>query len=136
MAKRLGTTCRLLVESATAGTFNEIAGEQTLSWDHSLQSQDTTTKDDDSWGSSLPTTQSITFQFGCIPDLPDANGYDRLRSNAIARAPFKVQIKDAETVIFEGAVTCSARSGSLDSNDTGKGSCTLVTNGAPTTNEL
>lgn len=136
MAKRKGNNCKLKVESSTPGTFNAIVGQQTLSWEHSLSSQDTTTKDDNSWGSSISALQSITFNLGLIPDLPDANGYDRLRTLILARDPFNVQVVDGATVIFEGAVTPTGRSGNLDVNDVGKASCTLITSGAPVTNEL
>jgi hypothetical protein len=87
MAKRLGNNCRLLIESAVAGTYNEIKGQQNLAVNRNAATIDTSTKDEFPWGSSAPGSRSLSIPATFIPDLPDANGYDRLRT--LVAAPIR-----------------------------------------------
>lgn len=136
MAKRLGRNCKLLVESAVAGTYNEISGNQNLSVDRSSSPVDTSTKDDFPYGTQASGLQTLQIQGSFRPDLPDANGYDRLITLINAGDPFNVQIKDGATVVFECSMYATARGNSLNASEAGEVSLTLVAAAAPVTDDL
>jgi predicted secreted protein len=137
--KRLGNNLRLEIESATPGTYNEIAGQQNLSVNRQAQTIDTTTKDEFPYGSSAPGARSISLPATFIPSLPDANGYDRLVSLANDTDPFKIRIVDtanADEVVFRCSVYVTDRGNSLDANAPGGASCTFVNASAPEVDTL
>jgi predicted secreted protein len=136
MAKRLGNNCRLLIESAVAGTYNEIKGQQNLAVNRNAATIDTSTKDEFPWGSSAPGSRSLSIPATFIPDLPDANGYDRLRTLVSGTDPFNVRIKDGATVVFEGSVYVTDRNNTLNQNAAGEASCTFVNASPPVTDDL
>lgn len=139
MTKRLGNNMRLQIESATPGTYNEIAGQQNLSVNRQAQTIDTSTKDEFPYGSSAPGSRSISLPATFIPSLPDANGYDRLVSQANGTDPFNVRIidtADSNAVVFQCSVYVTDRANSLDANAAGGASCTFVNAAAPTTDDL
>lgn len=133
--KRLGNDLRLMIESTTAGTYNEIKGQQNLSVNRSAQTIDTTTKDEFPYGSSAAGSRSLSLPFTLIPDLPDVTGYERLVTLSSSSAPFNVQIIDtanSDEVVFECAVGLSDRNNQLDLNAAGAASGTLVNRAPPT----
>jgi predicted secreted protein len=136
VAKRLGRNCKLLIESATPGTFNAISGNVNLSVSRSSDTIDTSTKDDFPYGSQASGLQKVSITATFRPDLPDANGYDRLVTQIGTGNPFNVQIKDGATVVFQGSVYSTARGNDLNVNDPGEVSLTLVAAAAPTTDLL
>ena len=132
MAKKLGNDYRVWVESATAGTYNEIKGQQDLKISRQAASIDTSTKDDGSYGTQAPGQKSLTLDFSFIPNLPDANGYTRFEARALAspQVATKFQVRKGGSagatgdVVFEasmwtgnfdtdygrnGAVTCTGQ---------------------------
>jgi hypothetical protein len=137
--KRLGNNHRLQIESAVAGTYNEIAGQQNLSVNRSASTIDTSTKDEFPWGSSAPGSRTVSIPATLIPDLPDANGYDRLVTLAGGTDPFNIRIIDtanSDEVVFECSVYNTDRNNSLDINAAGSVSLTLVNASAPTVDLL
>lgn len=145
MAKKLGNDYRLWVESTVAGTYNEVKGGQSLSVNQSGSTIDTSTKDNSPWGTQAPGLRSVTISAEMIPDLPDANGYTRLESiaNAATTTPANIQIRKGGSagatpgdVVFAGSVYITEWNQSYGMNDAVKGTCTLVSAAAPTTNVL
>lgn len=145
MGKKLGNDYRLWIESATPGTYNEIKGQQDLSVNRQGQTIDTSTKDDFPYASQAAGSRTLSIPFNLIPDLPDANGYTRLETQALATVatPFNVQVRkggssgtDPADVVFEGSVYCTDLNTGLARNDAVKVTGTLVANGAPTTDVL
>jgi hypothetical protein len=139
--KKLGNNYLLQVESSTPGTYNTIAGQQTLSVNRSAGTIDTTDKTEFPYGSSRSGSRSVSIQFGCIPDLPDANGYDRLitLANDAQGDPFNIRIidtSDSNAVVFECSVTVSDRNNTLDQNNPAGATCTFVNAEAPVTDDL
>jgi hypothetical protein len=84
VAKKLGNDYRLWIESATPGTYNMIKGQQDLSINRNGATIDTSSKDDFPYGTSAPGLRSLSIPFALIPDLPDATGYTRLETQALA----------------------------------------------------
>jgi predicted secreted protein len=145
VAKKLGNDYRLWIESATPGTYHEIAGQQDLSVNRQGQTIDTSTKDDFPYSSQAAGARTLSLPFNLIPNLPDANGYTRLETLALATVatPFNVQVRkngssgaDPADVVFQGSVYCTDLNTSLGRNDAVKVTGTLVGNGAPTVDVL
>jgi predicted secreted protein len=139
MAKSLGNTHRLWVESTTPGTYHEVKGQTTLSISRQGNQIDTTTKDDGAYGTSMSGTKALTITAGFIPDLPDANGIVRLFTLAVANpsAPFNVQIRDTASAIkFLGSVNAINFDETADLNSPRGVSITLGAAAAPTTDLL
>lgn len=95
MAKKLGNDYMLWVESAQAGTFNVIKGQQSLSISRDADTIDTSTKDDSGYGTSAPGLKKLKITLDMLPNLPDADGFSRLEGlcNTLPAAPFNVQIR-------------------------------------------
>lgn len=144
MAKKLGNDYRLWVESATPGTYNEVKGGQDLAVNRQGGTIDTSTKSDFPYGTAAAGSRSVSIPFSLIPDLPDANGYTRLKSQALLAtgASFNVQIRKGGSsggggdVVFECAVHCTDLNESFGQNDAVKASGTLVAAAAPTVDTL
>jgi hypothetical protein len=139
--KKIGNNFLLQVESAVAGTYNTIAGQQTLGIQRSAAKIDTSSKDEFPYGSGRSGSRTVSVQFGCIPDLPDANGYDRLvtLANDANGDPFNIRIIDAadsDNVVFECSVTVSDRNNTLDQNAAAGATCTFENAAAPVTDDL
>lgn len=139
--KKLGHNFLLQVESSTPGTYNTVAGQQNLSVNRSAQQIDTTSKDEFPWGSSRGGARSVSIPFAVIPDLPDANGYDRLvtLANDAEGDPFNIRIidtSDSDNVVFECSVTVSDRNNTLDQGGPAGATCTFINATAPVTDDL
>ncbi len=112
MAKKLGPQYMLWIESATPGTYNLVLGQGDLSIGRSAAKIDTTSKDDQGYGTGAPGLRDLTLSLNIIPNLPDANGYTRLETlcNAAVQAPFNVQVRKGgaagtgSDVVFAGSV--------------------------------
>lgn len=93
MAKQLGNDRRLWVESSTPGTYNMVKGNQQLSISRSSATIDGTTKDDFPFNVNLPGNRNHSLKATFQPDLPDANGFERLRSLARAATVAAINIQ-------------------------------------------
>lgn len=144
MAKKLGNDYLLWVESATAGTFNLVKGQQSLSISRDAGSIDTTTKDDAGYGTSAPGLKSLKISLDTSPNLPDANGYERLETlcNASPAVPFNVQIRKggltgaAADTVFAGSVYGNIASSDFGQNEAVKAKIEFSAAAAPTTDKL
>lgn len=144
MAKKLGNDYLVWVESATAGTFNVVKGQQSVSISREAGSIDTTTKDDQGYGTSAPGLKSLSISLDTIPNLPDATGYTRLETlcNASPSAPFNIQIRKGGPaggpgdVVFAGLVYGNISSTEFGQNDAVKAKVAFTAAAAPTTDVL
>ncbi|QBE91906.1 hypothetical protein DRN02_007675 [Sphingomonas paucimobilis] len=144
MAKKLGNDYLLWVESSTAGSYNLVKGQQTLSISRDAGSIDTSTKDDAGYGTSAPGLKSLKISLDTIPNLPDANGYTRLESlcNVAPAVPFNIQIRKGgaaggtSDVVFAGLVYGNLSSTEFGQNDAVKAKAEFSAAAAPTTDVL
>lgn len=139
MTKYLGSDYRMEIESSTPGTYNEIAGQQNLSVNRSAGEIDTSTKDEFPYGSSANGSRKVSIPFTLIPSLPDANGYDRLKTLANGTAAFNIRIvntADSDAVVWECSMRLTDRNNALDLNAAGAASGTLVNAAPPVTDDL
>ncbi|MDT7935213.1 MAG: hypothetical protein RQ833_11525 [Sphingomonadaceae bacterium] len=143
MAKKLGNNYRLWIESATAGTFNEVKGQQSLSYSQSTQLIDTSDKTNSPYGTSVPGLISVQISADLIPDLPDTNGFTRLESQFVNQLPTNFQIRKGGSsgaapadVVYEGAHYVTQLNKSFGLNDAVKVQAQLAPASAPTTNTL
>lgn len=144
MAKKLGNDYLLWVESATAGTYNLVKGQQSLSISRDAGSIDTSTKDDQGYGTSAPGLKSLKISLDMLPNLPDANGYTRLETLATATpaAPFNIQIRKGGAAatgadaVFAGSVYGNISSTEFGQNDAVKAKAEFTAAAAPTTDAL
>lgn len=145
MAKKLANDYRLWIESATPGTYNMIKGQQDLSVNRSSSPIDTSTKDDFPYGTSAPGLRSLSIPFTIIPDLPDATGYTRMETQALAAVATAVnfQIRKGGTtgngttdLVFQGSMYITDWNHSYGQNDSVKATGTLVAAAAPSTDVL
>lgn len=142
MAKKLGNDYRLWIESATAGTYNEIKGGTSLKINRQASTIDTSTKDDFPYGTQAPGLKSLTIDGEIFPNLPDANGYGRLEAGAQASAPVKFQIRKGGSagatgdVVFEASLYIGNFNTDFPKNDVVKCDFQLTLAAPPTTDTL
>jgi predicted secreted protein len=144
MAKKLGNDYRLWIESAEAGTYNEIKGQTTLRISRQTGQIDTSTKDDYPYGTQAPGLKSLTIDCEFFPNLPDATGYTVLE--ATANAPTTTakgfQIRKGGSagasgdVVFEADMYIGNFDTDFSKNDVVKCTCQLTLATAPTADEL
>ncbi|HEY0116288.1 MAG TPA: hypothetical protein VGB54_11240 [Allosphingosinicella sp.] len=144
MGKKLGNDYRVWIESAVAGTYNEIKGNTALTRNRSGSTIDTSSKENFPYATQAAGMRTLSIGATFRPDLPDANGYDRLLTlaNGTAGAPFNIQIRkggsagDTDDVVFEGSVTVTDLSDNMGQNAVLETSCTFVLSAAPETDTL
>jgi hypothetical protein len=144
MGKKLANDYMVWVESATAGTYNVIRGQQGATINRSSSSIDTSTKDDSGYGTSAPGLKGLTVDFSMIPNLPDITGYTRYETlcNAQPVAPFNVQIRkggltgSTTDVVFQCLVYGNLDSTGFDQNAAVAVKSTLSAAAAPTVDVL
>jgi hypothetical protein len=122
-----------------------IKGQQDLSINRSGATIDTSSKDDFPYGTSAPGLRSLSIPFALIPDLPDATGYTRLETQALAATATAVnfQIRKGGTtgngttdLVFQCSMYITDFNSSFAQNDSVKATGTLVAASAPTTDVL
>lgn len=142
MGKKLGNDYRLWIESAVAGTYNEIKGQTSLKTNRQAGSIDTSTKDDYPYGSQAPGLKTLTIDAECYPNLPDATGFTRLETLSKGSAPVKFQIRKggsagaAGDVVFEASMYIGNFDTDYGKNDVVKCTFQLTLDSAPTTDAL
>jgi predicted secreted protein len=142
MAKFSGNTHRLWIESATAGTYNAIAGQVSHRVNRQANQIDTSTKDSGSYGTSMPGQRALTISASFIKDLPDANGQERLFSRAAAdpQVATNFQIRKAPysgtDIVFAASMFIQDLNDAAEINAAAAFDCTLVLAAAPTTDTL
>lgn len=139
MAKKLGNDYRLFIgDGGGTEVFTEIAGQQDLSISRSTAAIDTSTKDNFPYATQASGLKTLTISFNLIPDLPDADGYGELETQALATTPvpWNFQVKTGSTVVFEGSMYIGDFNTSFGQNDALKVTGTLTLADAPTTDAL
>jgi hypothetical protein len=142
MAKLLAKDYRVWIETATAGTFAMIKGQQTLRLSQSSEPDDTTTKDDWPYKTMTSGPRGGSISVDLLPDLPDVTGFERAETFGISGAPIKVQVRrggatgaSPADVAFEGSVILTGYESDMSSGPV-KASFTMVLAAAPTINKL
>ena len=145
MAKKLGNDYRLWVESAVAGTYGEVKGNQNLSISRQGQTIDTSTKSDFPYGTMAAGLRNLSIQASFIPDLPDATGYERLMEvvRATTISTLGIQIRKGGSagatpgdVVFECDMYVTQDDNDMGQNAAVGAGLTYVAAAAPTIDEL
>ena len=145
MGKRLANDRRVWIESATPGTYNMVKGNQNLRINRSSGTIDGTSKDDFPFNINLPGNRNHSVAASFMPDLPDANGYERLQTLARASTPtaIGVQIRKGAAagvapgdVEYECSMYVTEDNTSADQNTVVGNDFTLVPAAAPTVDLL
>lgn len=84
MPKLLGNNYRLWIESATPGTYNEVKGNTAITINRQGGLFDISSKDDGAYATQGPGLKATSLSVTVRPNLPDANGFTRLESAALA----------------------------------------------------
>ena len=140
MGKKLGNDYRLWIESAVAGTYNEIKGQQGIKVARQAGLIDMSSKDDGAYATQAPTMKSVTLDVEVYPNLPDANGFTRLESRALANPQvatlFQIRKGGSAGVTGDTVFQASLYIGNYDSdfgkNDVVKATFQLSLEAAPT----
>jgi hypothetical protein len=143
MGKLLGNDYRLWIESATAGTFNEIKGQQSMSLTRAAATFDTSTKDDFPYGTQGQGLRSLSIDCNLIPNLPDANGYTRLETRSKVAGATRFQIRkggsagnSSTDVVFDALMLITNFDADFGQNDAVKSKFQLILDTAPTVDAL
>lgn len=113
MGYKLGNDYKLFIESSTPGTFNVIKGQGSLEKSAKADTIDTTSKDDYPYKTKAPGSRDASISLDIKVNLPDATGYGRLETLALAAtpAPFRIQVRKAPfavgDAIFDALVYCN-----------------------------
>lgn len=142
MAKKLGNDYRLWIESATAGTYNEIKGQTSMKVSRKAGEIDTSTKDDYPYGTQAPGLKTLTIDVELYPNLPDANGYTLFETASQGSSPKNFQIRKggsagaAGDVVFQASMYIGSFDTDYGKNDVVKCNSQLSLAAAPTTDTL
>lgn len=105
MAKKLGSDYRLFVQSSTAGTFNQPAGQGNLTVNRSKNFSSSATKDTEGVDTQTPGLRTLSLNQAIIPNLPDPDGYTRMetldKSNAVETYQIRKKPFATADVVFE-----------------------------------
>lgn len=143
MAKKLGNDFLVWVKGAN-DAYSLVKGQQAVSISREAGSIDTTTKDDEGYGTSAPGLKSLSISLDTIPNLPDAAGYSRLETlcNTTPAAPFDIQIRGGgptgteADAVFEGSVYGNISSTEFGQNDAVKSKIAFTAAAAPVLDSL
>jgi predicted secreted protein len=94
MAKKLGNDYRLWIESSTPGTYNQILGQQSLSYSRSSNQIDVSDKNNSPYALSAAGLFDVSISLEGLADLPDATGYTLLETKFLAQTA--VEVPDQE----------------------------------------
>lgn len=140
MAKILGNNNRLFIESTTPGTYNQIAGQGSLTIDRKASNIDISDKNSAPYGLLAPGNFAVTIGCDGVPDLPDTTGLGRADTQFKAQAATKFQIRKAPyavgDVTFEASMYILDCSIEFPKDDAGKFSLSLGLAAAPTTDTM
>ena len=136
-----GNNYRAFIESATAGTFNQIAGQRALSYDTSLATYSVATKDSGAFDINGAGLLSLNLSVEVVPNLPDANGFTRCETLHNTRVnTARVQVRKSpfsgSDIIFDAPILVTGIPKSAPFNDTVAGPISFALSGVPTVNTL
>jgi predicted secreted protein len=140
MGKVVGNTRRLFVQSATPGTFSEILGQRDLDTPRKASTIDIGDKNSAPYGLTAPGNFDVSITLTGIPDLPDANGLQRVDSVYKAQTAEVFQVRKAPysggDVVFECLCNVLDCSPSFPRDKEASYSITLGLAAAPTVDTL
>lgn len=137
MPKLSANDYRIRVDSATPGTFAEVAGQISASIDRGEVNFSNIDK-----ASTVETTLRAMRNFAVSmeyrPDLPDVNGHDRLQTIYASGASTVIQLVKVgtPTVVFSCPMRVSAMNFGGPLNDVATINVTFTPTGAPTVDTL
>ena len=139
MAQLDGNGYRLQIETATAGVFQEIAGQQGLTVDGSASLQDVSTKSSGAYALQRPGKRNVTINLEGLADLPDATGFTRLheRAKLSPQSPtlFRI-VKLPSTTVFEASMYIGNFNVEYPQDGNVAYSCTMTLAAAPVTDVI
>lgn len=118
--KKLGSDYRLFVQSTTAGTFNQPAGQGNLGIQRGKGFSSSATKDQDGVDTQTPGLRTLSIKQDIVPDLPDANGYTRMETLDKSNAAETYQIRKKPFAVGDVVFECSMYT-ALDNTDFNQG---------------
>lgn len=136
MAKLDANLYRCFIESATAGTFNEIKGQRGSDVTTSLDTYSVATKDSGNWDINAAALLKADLSVELVPDLPDSTGYTRCETLFAARTVTRVQWKQGATIVFDAPVLITSINRNYPFNDAVGVQINFALTGAPTVNAL
>jgi len=107
--KKLGSDYRLFVQTSTAATFVQPAGQGNLTINRSKAFSSNATKDAEGVDTQSPGLRTLSINQAIVPSLPDPDGYTRMetldKSNAteifqVRKKPFAVADVVFECVMY------------------------------------
>lgn len=138
MPKLSANDYRLRVDSATPGTFTEVAGQISVTVDRGEVSFSTVDK-----ASTVEVTGRAMRTYGVSleyrPDLPDASGHGRLETIFASGAATNIQVwrvTGTPAAVFQCQMRVSAMNTGKQLNDVNAINVTFVPTAAPTTDAL
>lgn len=140
MAKKLGSDYRLFVQSTTASTFNQPAGQGNLTINRSKAFSSSATKDTEGVDTQTPGLRTLSITQAIIPDLPDANGYTRMETLDKSNAAEVYQVRKkpfaTEDVVFECLMYTALDNTGLEQGTSVSAGVTLQPAAQPTVDSL
>ena len=140
MAKKLGKNFRLYVSADDGTTFSEPKGQGNLTINRNPSTIDTSTKDDGEYGTSAPGAKALTITAAFIPDLPDVNGYSRMKALDASSGTTTYQVREKpyalEDAVFECVMYTSFGDSGFNRTDAVGTTATLSAAQAPTQDDI
>ncbi len=138
--KKLGSDYRLFVQSTTAGTFNQPAGQGNLGIQRGKGFNSSATKDQEGVDTQTPGLRTLSIKQDIVPDLPDAQGYTRMetldKSNAAETYQIRKKPFAAGDVVFECSMYTALDNTDFNQGETVKAGVTLQPAAQPTVDLL
>ena len=138
--KLVANNYRLFVQSTTAGTFSQPAGQGNLTVNRNRAFSSNATKDTENYDTQIPGLRTLTISQALIPSLPDANGYTRLETldKTGVTEVFQIRKKPFATgdVVFEAVCYTSLDNQSFNQGESVQTGVTLTLAEAPTIDAL
>ncbi len=138
--KKLGSDYRLFLQTATAGTFVQPAGQGNLTVNRGKGFNSSATKDQEGVDTQTPGLRSLSIKQDIVPDLPDAQGYTRMETldKSNAAEIYQIRKKPFATgdVVFECSMYTALDNTDFNQGETVKAGVTLQPAAQPTVDLL
>ncbi|WP_294328385.1 hypothetical protein [uncultured Sphingomonas sp.] len=138
--KKLGSDYRLFLQTATAGTFVQPAGQGNLGIQRGKGFNSSATKDTEGVDTQTPGLRTISLKQDITPDLPDAQGYTRMetldKSNATEIYQIRKKPYATGDVVFECAMYTALDNTDFNQGESVKAGVTLQPAAQPTVDLL
>lgn len=128
------------MQSATAGTFNQPAGQGNLTRNGGKNFSSNATKDTEGYDTQQPGLRTLTLKQEMIPDLPDPTGYTRMETLDKTDATEVYQIRKKpfaeDDVVFEALMYTGLDNTDFNQGESVKVGVTLTLAEPPTVDAL